>query len=103
MNITETSFFEPSGCGSNTRLSGWSGSSHDVVVDPVPLDVVLVAGGAVADRVEAGGLDGVEVGPLREVANRGRHEVLGERLLLRGHAVDAAEIDRQRRVVGLAS
>ena len=86
MYIADTSVREPSGSTRYTRLSGWSGSSAHVVVDPVPLDVVLVAGRTVADRVEAGGLGDGGVGPLREVAERRRHEVLGERLLLGGDA-----------------
>ena len=45
---------------------------RDVVVDPVPLHVVLVAGRGVADRVEAGRLGDRRVGPLRQIGERAR-------------------------------
>ena len=70
----------------------------DVVVDPVPLHVVLVAGGGVTDRVEAGGLGDLRVGPLRQVGQRAGDERLGERLLLGRHAGRAREVDRLGRV-----
>jgi len=40
------------------------GIEDDVVVDPVPLDEVLVTGGAVADAAEAGCLGHPVVAPL---------------------------------------
>ena len=65
---------------------GVVGVEHDVVVDPVPLDEVLVAGDAVADAAEAGRLGDPVVAPLRQVDQGDRDQVLGGRLLLGRHA-----------------
>ena len=72
------------------------GVEEDVVVDPVPLDEVLVPGGAVADRAEAGGLGDGRVGPLRESLERVGDQVLGERLLLGADTGRARQVDGER-------
>ena len=74
------------------------GVEGDVVVDPVPLDVVLVAGRTVTDALESRLLGNRGVRPLRQVAQRRRHEVLRERLLLGTHSWRPGEVDRQLRV-----
>ena len=54
------------GLGLVDEALGVVGVERDVVVDPVPLDEVLVAGGRVADAAEAGGLGDPVVAPLGE-------------------------------------
>jgi hypothetical protein len=71
-----------------------------LVVDPVPLDEVLVPGEAVADRVEPGRLGDLRVRPARQAPERDGDQVLGRRLLLGRHPLDATEVDRLGRVVG---
>ena len=71
----------------------------DVVVDPVPVHVVLVATVGISDRVEPGRLGDRRVGPLRKADDVDGDLVLSERLLLGRDAVDAGQVDRLGRVV----
>jgi hypothetical protein len=72
----------------------------DAVVEERRVDQVLVAGEAIADRAEAGVLGHPWVGPPGQPRERHGHQLLGLRLLRRGDAGRAAEVDGQRRVVG---
>ncbi len=64
-----------------------------VVVDPVPVDHVLLAGQTVTDRLETVGERGVVVRPLRQRLQRGDEQLLGLLRLRGGHPGHARQVD----------
>ena len=100
MNMADTSFLLAAVVAVDERL-GVVGVEHLAVGQVRPVDVVLVAGDAVADAAEAVGLRRGGVGPAGQVGEGDRDDVLGAGLLLGRDARRAGQVDRLGRVVRL--